>query len=121
VDSRGEKADIRTIGEQSPADSRKIIEKLSGAIEIYAIDVDVEPDLGETTNDLIITLPSDLAKRAELFAFQARLAQTHGKKTAIMYIEYKGDSIVGPARIGRVTFSKTGQSDGRRHSVHGTS
>ncbi|HZS10305.1 MAG TPA: 1-deoxy-D-xylulose-5-phosphate synthase [Blastocatellia bacterium] len=27
-----------------------------------------------------------------------------------MYIEYKGEGIVGPARIGRVTFSKTGQS-----------
>ena len=28
----------------------------------------------------------------------------------IMYIEYKGDDIVGPARIGRVTFSKSGKS-----------
>jgi hypothetical protein len=27
-----------------------------------------------------------------------------------MYIEYKGDGISGPARIGRVTFSKTGLS-----------
>jgi hypothetical protein len=27
-----------------------------------------------------------------------------------MYIEYKGDGIVGAARIGRVTFSKTGKS-----------
>ncbi len=27
-----------------------------------------------------------------------------------MYIEYKGDGIVGPARIGRVTYSKTGKS-----------
>jgi hypothetical protein len=27
-----------------------------------------------------------------------------------MYIEYKGDGIIGPARIGRVTFSKTGMS-----------
>ena len=25
-----------------------------------------------------------------------------------MYIEYKGDGLVGPARIGRVTYSKTG-------------
>ncbi len=28
----------------------------------------------------------------------------------IMYIEYKGNDVVGPARIGRVTFSKTGKS-----------
>ena len=27
-----------------------------------------------------------------------------------MYIEYKGDGIVGPARIGRVSFSKSGKS-----------
>ena len=33
-----------------------------------------------------------------------------GHRTRIMYIEYKGDGIVGPAKIGRVTFSKTGKS-----------
>ena len=27
-----------------------------------------------------------------------------------MYIEYKGDGISGPARIGRVTFSKSGRT-----------
>ena len=27
-----------------------------------------------------------------------------------MYIEYKGDGICGPARIGRVTFNKSGKS-----------
>lgn len=31
-------------------------------------------------------------------------------RTRIMYIEFKGDGIVGPARIGSVTFSKTGKS-----------
>ena len=28
----------------------------------------------------------------------------------IMYIESKGDGITGPARIGRVTFSKSGKT-----------
>jgi hypothetical protein len=32
------------------------------------------------------------------------------KKTRIMYIEYKGEDVTGPARIGRVTFSKTERS-----------
>lgn len=32
------------------------------------------------------------------------------KKTRIMYIESKADGLNGPARIGRVTFSKTGRS-----------
>ena len=31
-------------------------------------------------------------------------------KSRIMYIESKADGLTGPARIGRVTFSKTGQS-----------
>jgi hypothetical protein len=37
-----------------------------------------------------------------------------------MYMEYKGEDVVGPARIGRVTFNKTGKSvyyKGRRFSV----
>jgi hypothetical protein len=32
------------------------------------------------------------------------------KRSRIMYIEYKGDGLVGPARIGRVTYSKTGST-----------
>ncbi|MFH1230118.1 MAG: 1-deoxy-D-xylulose-5-phosphate synthase [Planctomycetota bacterium] len=31
-------------------------------------------------------------------------------KSPIMYIECKGGGIIGPARIGRVTFSKSGKS-----------
>jgi len=45
-------------------------------------------------------------------------------KTRIMYIEYKGDGISGPARIGRVSFSKTGKSvyyRGRRFETLGGS
>jgi hypothetical protein len=32
------------------------------------------------------------------------------KKSRIMYIERKAESLNGPARIGRVTFSKTGRT-----------
>ena len=31
-------------------------------------------------------------------------------KTRIMYIEFKGDDVIGDARIGRVKYSKSGQS-----------
>lgn len=31
-------------------------------------------------------------------------------QTRIMFIEYKGEGLTGDARIGRVTFSKTGKS-----------
>lgn len=34
-------------------------------------------------------------------------ASLHKSRSRIMYIEFKGDWIVGPARIGRVYFSKT--------------
>jgi hypothetical protein len=41
-------------------------------------------------------------------------------KTQIMYIEFKGDGINGPARVGRVAFSKSYRSvyyQGRRYQV----
>lgn len=31
-------------------------------------------------------------------------------KSRIMYIEFKGDDLTGPARVGRVTFSQTGKT-----------
>jgi hypothetical protein len=31
-------------------------------------------------------------------------------RTRIMYIEYKGDGLIGPARIGLVSFNKSGKS-----------
>lgn len=31
-------------------------------------------------------------------------------KTRIMYIEFKGTGVTGPARIGRVSYSKTGRT-----------
>ena len=43
-------------------------------------------------------------------------------KPRIMYIEFKGDRIVGPARIGRVTFTRSGKSifyRGRRFETLG--
>ena len=32
------------------------------------------------------------------------------KRARIMYVEYKGEGLVGPARIGRITYSKTGST-----------
>jgi hypothetical protein len=34
----------------------------------------------------------------------------HSIKPRIMYIEYKGNELTGPGRIGRVAFSKTGDT-----------
>jgi hypothetical protein len=41
---------------------------------------------------------------------QRSALESMSQKTRIMYIENKSDGLVGPARIGRVTFSKTGKS-----------
>lgn len=45
-------------------------------------------------------------------------------KTRIMYIEFKGGDLTGPARIGRVTYSKTGATIYYRgkqfRSLHGS-
>ena len=38
------------------------------------------------------------------------IARTAMKKTRIMYIEDKSGGLTGPARIGRVSYSKTGKS-----------
>ncbi|HVG91247.1 MAG TPA: hypothetical protein VNB54_07125, partial [Alphaproteobacteria bacterium] len=38
-------------------------------------------------------------------------SETRMKKIRIMYIESKGEDISGPARIGRVTFSKSEHVD----------
>ena len=38
------------------------------------------------------------------------VSQPHGMKPRIMYIESKATGLTGPARIGRVTFSKTGKT-----------
>ena len=55
------------------------------------------------------------ARTVRLLLSKGVFKMAHQKR--IMYIEYKGEGIVGPARIGRVTFSKSGQSlsyQGRR-------
>src|ERR1700689_2398462 len=40
----------------------------------------------------------------------SKIAMPKSTKSRIMYIESKAESLNGPARIGRVTFSKTGKS-----------
>ena len=42
------------------------------------------------------------------------------RKSRIMYIEYKGESIVGTAKIGRVTFTKSGNSIRYRDKIFET-
>ena len=43
-------------------------------------------------------------------ASDASAISKSGSKSRVMYMECKAESLNGPARIGRVTFSKTGKS-----------
>jgi hypothetical protein len=67
--------DIRTIGEQSPEDSSKIVERLyqEGAERVWAVDLEIYPNEGQSTNDLVIELPNDPKLRARRMSRPARI------------------------------------------------
>jgi len=72
--------DIRTVGEQSPEHSLKIVKGLyaSGAIQVQAVEVDRVAGVGETVNTLCVDLPRDPEKRKKLLAVEARVARAGG-------------------------------------------
>ncbi len=71
---------LRTIGEQSPRDSRTIVDALyrDGAVDVQAVDIDQDPRLGETTNVLVVKLPAEAELRAKLFKHEGRIARSNG-------------------------------------------
>jgi hypothetical protein len=72
--------DIRTIGEQSPAQSLKVVQRLyqEGAQRVWAVDVEKYPNQGQSTNNLVIELPTDPNRRRRLFSMEARAAASGG-------------------------------------------
>jgi hypothetical protein len=72
--------DIRTIGEQSPEESMKAVERLyhEGAERVWAVDVENYPNEGQSTNNLVIELPTDPKFRKKLFRLEARVAAGGG-------------------------------------------
>ena len=72
--------DIRTIGEQSPDESLKIVERLyqEGAERVWAIDPQIYPNEGQSTNNLVVELPRDPKFRRKLFRLEARVAASEG-------------------------------------------
>lgn len=79
--SREASDDIRrTIYEFDNARSAQIIEEIYelGALKVMAVDIDSEPDIGETTDTLIVTLPDEPSKRASLLRYENRLARWTG-------------------------------------------
>lgn len=72
--------DIRTIGEQSPEESLKIVKRLyaSGAEKVWAVEIEVYPNGGQSTNSLVVELPADPNLRKQLFGLEARVAASEG-------------------------------------------
>ena len=72
--------DIRTIGEQSPEDSRRIVQRLysSGAVRVQAVKIDRQAGFGETTNVVCVELPTVSGERQKLFEIEAETASRGG-------------------------------------------
>ena len=71
---------IRTIGEQSPEQSLEIVQRLyrDGAQKVWVVDIENYPNEGQSTNNLVVELPTDLQLRMKLFKLEARVAANQG-------------------------------------------
>lgn len=72
--------DIRTVGEQSPSRSLKIVKRLydAGALQVQAVELERVSGVGETTNTLCVELPHDAEKRKTLLKIEAKVAAAGG-------------------------------------------
>ena len=71
---------IRTIGEQSPEESLRIVQVLynAGAVKVHALKIDREAGFGETTNIVCVELPVASSARQKLFKIEAKTASSGG-------------------------------------------
>jgi hypothetical protein len=71
---------IRTIGEQDPEESLRIVQSLynSGAVTVRAVKIDREAGYGETTNIICVELPVASSARQKLFKIEAKTASNGG-------------------------------------------
>lgn len=72
--------DIRTIGEQSPEESLKIVKGLysAGAVKTQVIEIERVAGYGETTNIVCVELPAEASARKALFKIESRTASSQG-------------------------------------------
>ena len=72
--------DIKTIGEQAPEESLRIVQNLysAGALKAHVIEIERAAGYGETTNIVCVQLPTDPASRQRLFKIQSRIASSQG-------------------------------------------
>jgi hypothetical protein len=72
--------ELRTIHELNNEQSLEIIQRLYdlGAVCVTAVDIESDPDFGETTNILIVELPDDTPLRKQLFKYESKQARSVG-------------------------------------------
>ncbi|MGB8917503.1 MAG: hypothetical protein WCC89_11630 [Candidatus Sulfotelmatobacter sp.] len=72
--------DVRAIGEQSPEESLNIVERLyqEGSERVWVVDLEIYPNEGQSTNKLVIELPTDPKLRRKIFLLEARVAASGG-------------------------------------------
>ena len=72
--------DIRTLGEQNPSDSLKMVEEIynSGAIKANIIDIERVAGYGETSNVVCVEMPAAPEQRRKLFQIESRMATSAG-------------------------------------------
>jgi hypothetical protein len=72
--------DVRTIGEQSPEDSLKIVKDLysAGALKTQVVEIDRVAGYGETTNIVCVELPEAASARKALFKIESKTASSQG-------------------------------------------
>lgn len=77
---QSKEGDIRTLGEQDPDASLAIVKQLyaAGATRVNAVGIERVPAAGQTSNTLIVEVPSQPQKRTELFAIEGRMARGQG-------------------------------------------
>jgi len=72
--------DIRTIGEQNPEESLKIVRDLysSGAVKAHVVEIERVAGYGETTNIVCVELPKETSSREKLFKAESKVASSEG-------------------------------------------
>jgi hypothetical protein len=76
----GKPGDERNLGEQTPAESRAIVDDLylRGAVDVQVVGAQNVTGFGQTSNILVVQLPTDRAARGRLFDREGELARNEG-------------------------------------------
>lgn len=72
--------DIRTVGEQNPGESLRIVKGIyaSGALKAYAVGIERDSGYGETTNIVCVELPATPVARQKLLEIESKVAASGG-------------------------------------------